>query len=1214
MKLCKLKLKSINSFRVEEELDFEKPPLDDASLVAITGPTGAGKTTILDAICVALYGKTPRLTGSGTQNPRSLISHGEKECFAEVHFVANNTRYIATWSGKHKTSPKGSLINADTEELITDKLSGKGKSLGASERTISDEITSILGLDFDGFKRSVMLAQGEFAAFLRASDEERRKILEATAGIHIYDILKQHLIDKVNEVSAIHKQKESEFDLYVDSSPERLKHLTTELDALKEDAKKLDKQLQQIKNDKTQETERKKHHDEIGSSKERLDELTNEKSKFDSFKLELKNAELANQLRAEKQVYDTTVSDYKNSKIALNTAETELAEAQEQVLTDQSVLKKREKKFADVSTTHQNTSAIYTQAKSDLQRALERFEEVDKRIPTVETLNTKISESSEELSGNKSNLRNLQKKITEAQEFLDQNPLPSDRDSRLNRLSRLQENLNVKEKQLTAETKDQSELKSTRDELTKKVKELSKEREELQKEKTDLEISRDTDEKKYLELQAGGSLEDWQNIKDTATSAQLIVQNHEISSRQLNEEKKDLKEFRERLITLDESLEDLENKINNQANICEKAEAQVEELRKERELALLADSVNHLRHQLEEGKPCHVCGATEHPDADKVELESAEQIKSIKEQLNKAEKTEKKVQSQKRKLEKEQVRLQQDKVSTTQQVDACTNEIKRLKHDVANSLTEWQELYEGTDISRQWNTDRIEEADKAIEELNSTRDAYNKAINDLNAVVQKHTICENNHANQNDQLKDTKLKLDEISEEIADLNADIESLKTNFWESMPEQFHNDSTELALSDFSKTIEKVNSYEQRLNTDNNRLTVLNTEIEHNIDNLDRLNQECKALEAEIEQYNNDGKEILNDVKEKTGGLETEDQINDAIIELDAELQVNKDKQDEAQQQLNASQNLSTKKTTAREFCKKQLTVDTEKFETASKTYREGLEKFGFASPEDHNNAFRDAEQIQELQEKIENYEDEIQDLNGTIETLTKKFEDSPYEPDKLGQIIEKEEATEEKIEDIQKTIGGRQQVINDLNEKLEKRKALEVELQAAKHEMDRWTNLRERIPQNRLRDFALDIMFQQVSSIANVQLAYLTSERYQLKVETIGKLSVVDKWNANEERPVETLSGGESFLTSLALALALSELSQGRSQINSLFLDEGFGTLDTETLDIAIAALEGLRMQGRSIYLISHIQELTRRLPVKINVKKKGDGSSTIEVKE
>ena len=148
---------------------------------------------------------------------------------------------------------------------------------------------------------------------------------------------------------------------------------------------------------------------------------------------------------------------------------------------------------------------------------------------------------------------------------------------------------------------------------------------------------------------------------------------------------------------------------------------------------------------------------------------------------------------------------------------------------------------------------------------------------------------------------------------------------------------------------------------------------------------------------------------------------------------------------------------------------------------------------------------------------------------------------------------------------------------------------------------------------LRDFALDIMFKQVSRIANAQLEFLTAGRYQLKVEGIGKLTIIDRWNANEERPVETLSGGESFLTSLALALALSELSRGRAQINSLFLDEGFGTLDSETLDVAIASLEGLQMQGRSIFLISHVGELTRRIPVRIAVERVGSGSSRVQVR-
>ncbi|MYF98775.1 SMC family ATPase, partial [Candidatus Poribacteria bacterium] len=287
--------------------------------------------------------------------------------------------------------------------------------------------------------------------------------------------------------------------------------------------------------------------------------------------------------------------------------------------------------------------------------------------------------------------------------------------------------------------------------------------------------------------------------------------------------------------------------------------------------------------------------------------------------------------------------------------------------------------------------------------------------------------------------------------------------------------------------------------------------------------------------------------------------------------------------------------------------------QKLKDTSDLYHKRLNELGFNNPEEHNNAFRDDVKTQEIENQINTYTDQFQRLNVEIVALRNQFKDNPYDPELLSQLTEFANEMASEFQEKQQKIGAQQQIIAELRENLQKREKINNELQAAKNEMERWKRLQEVIPRNELRDFALDITFQQVSRIANEHLKYLTSERYQLKVETIGKLSVMDRWNANEERPVETLSGGESFLTSMALALALSELSQGRAQLNSLFLDEGFGTLDTETLDVAIAALEGLRMQGRSIFIISHIQELTRRLPVKINVRKRGNGSSTIDYK-
>ena len=281
---------------------------------------------------------------------------------------------------------------------------------------------------------------------------------------------------------------------------------------------------------------------------------------------------------------------------------------------------------------------------------------------------------------------------------------------------------------------------------------------------------------------------------------------------------------------------------------------------------------------------------------------------------------------------------------------------------------------------------------------------------------------------------------------------------------------------------------------------------------------------------------------------------------------------------------------------------------KLETARQTYFDKLRDAGFDSSEAHDNAFRDDAQLQELTDQIDAHEDAKQQLALDITELRTRFEATPFDPKALESIETEVKGIGEQLQEVQQKVGAQQQRIDDLKDALEKRKALGDEVAAAEAELMRWQRLRETIPQNSLRNFALEIMFRQMGNLANGQLKYLTSERYQLKVESIGDLTVIDRWNANEERPVETLSGGESFLTSLALALALADLSRGRAQLNSLFLDEGFGTLDAETLDIAIAALEGLRVQGRSIFLISHVQELTRRLPVKINVKKLGNDSS------
>ena len=329
MKLCKLKLKNLNSFKGEIELDFEKPPLDDASLVAITGPTGAGKSTLLDAICVALYGKTPRLSGNRNQHSSHLVSHGETEAFAEIEFSVNNTRYLATWSIKRRKKTNNinvKLYNLDDNLLISEKLSRRGKSLNSSEKPVDEEVASLLGLDYEAFKRSVMLAQGEFAAFLKAEKEDRREILEATADIDVYDKLKDKLNEKVKSVTEVYEDINRNLERIGEVSQELVKQESDKLNTLDKEVEKLGKEHENIKKEKAQETQRKDYYQELQESEKQLGELNKREAEIIDLKQELKRADQANQLLPEKQSFDNAKSEHKKSAQSLQQAESQLTE------------------------------------------------------------------------------------------------------------------------------------------------------------------------------------------------------------------------------------------------------------------------------------------------------------------------------------------------------------------------------------------------------------------------------------------------------------------------------------------------------------------------------------------------------------------------------------------------------------------------------------------------------------------------------------------------------------------------------------------------------------------------------------------------------------------------------------------------------------------------------------------------------------------------
>ena len=982
MKIWQLKIKNLGPFHVKPvELDFRDEILADASLLAITGRTGAGKTMLFDAVCVALYGKTPRLDGIGDRHPRSLLSHDKSDGHAEVIFEANGIRYLAEWSIKRGGAPGRQLIRVGTGDKIAD---------GGQ---VTEKITAILGLDFDAFRRSIMLAQGDFAAFLKAPPIKKLQILEATADIGIYDDLQGALNDKLNEVQA-------------------------EKDAI------------QLKLDAIPEVSR------------------------------------------------------------------------EQVSAAEKTLRDLEEKARDLA-----------KAEFDVRQAQARFSQADALIPELEELDEQIGTLSNQLTEDGARHTELDGEIKAALDFLAANPLPLDRRRRLKRVNGLLGEHRAQQARLEERLASQEKLGAVISSLGNELTRLSENRGKLREEKAAADAARVEARDALETLRETGTLEEWKIGRSQAQQALPIAQNYEIAQQQLGDEKGSLEQLENNLATCNESLAEIERQLAVQTQGCKLADAEVSRLEAERALAVLADPINELRQKLEPGEPCLVCGATEHPGADDVGIGTDERLKIVDKALAAARTKVQEEQKQRDSLVQKQIRLQANETHVTDQIGTCRSEIRKLNGEAEAARAQWLEIYPNREISSEWVSQRIRDAETAIDALQEAQASHEQATHDCEIADQRLANCEQNIGDKRAQLAKSEQDLQTVTEALEDLKADIATTDTRFWEVMPEAFHSLTLEEAVSQLEERIEAVDAREDELRTKRNQLALLVSDISANRDNLESAEEQRKSVHANIERYQREGNAFLAAASEKTG-----------------------------------------------------------------------------------------------IQER--------HDLDVVIADLRSQFKDA------------------------QQDIGAQRKTIKDLKKALADRETLEKAFRKAYEEFKRWNDLRLAIASPRpgaLRRFALRVVLEQVSQFANAQLEYLTSGRYQLKDEVHGdfldiKLTVVDKWNANEERPVETLSGGESFLTSLALALALSELSRGRAEIGALFLDEGFGTLDAETLDVAISALEGLSREKpetsadsdtahedgkqesprRSIFLISHIQELTRRMPVKINVQKRGNGSSTVHV--
>ncbi|WP_321495208.1 AAA family ATPase [uncultured Desulfobacter sp.] len=192
MKILELRFKNLNSLYGEWIIDFTDPEYTSNGIFALTGPTGAGKSTILDAVCLALYGATPRL-GKITKSGNEIMSRQTGECYAEVLFESQAGRFRCHWEQRRaRKKAEGNL--QDQEHQIADDVTGK--LIETKKSLVGGIIEEKTGMDFDRFTRSILLAQGGFDTFLKADVEQKSKILEQITGTEIYSEISRRVHER----------------------------------------------------------------------------------------------------------------------------------------------------------------------------------------------------------------------------------------------------------------------------------------------------------------------------------------------------------------------------------------------------------------------------------------------------------------------------------------------------------------------------------------------------------------------------------------------------------------------------------------------------------------------------------------------------------------------------------------------------------------------------------------------------------------------------------------------------------------------------------------------------------------------------------------------------------------------------------------------------------------------------------------------------------